>query len=171
MNKIFTRRNLLVLSLAAAAPLSFYIGQATYAAGPAAGAALIDKDFESALRKFVSKRFYNRIDATAKQREQLEAIWTGTMDGTRPMREELREGLLDLSNLFASDAASDEQIAAKAHELRALHEKIADQRLDSMLKARHVLTKEQRDKINQCISEVITGGLRPRRLSALLEKR
>jgi periplasmic protein CpxP/Spy len=91
------------------------------------------------------------------------------MDATRPDREALRQGLLQLSNLMSSDDATDDQITQKAHELRALHEKINDQRLDSLLKVRKVLTKEQRNKINERINEVITGGMKPRRIGFLLD--
>lgn len=170
MNRLRGKR-LIAWSLAIVAPLGLYMAQASFAGD--GQSPLIDKDFESSLRKFVSKRFYNRIDATGEQRQQLEAIWTGTMEQTRPEREQLRHGLLDLSTLLASDTATDEQIKEKAHALRALHEKINDERLDSVIKARKVLTPEQRQKIQGRFQDRLTGGaagFRARHLSMLLEQ-
>ena len=168
MRKIGRKAKIVAAALALVAPVGLYLTQSSLAAPGAT--TLIDKDFEVALRKFVSKRFYNRIDATDEQRKQIDAIWTNTMETTRPEREELRQGMLGLSNLMASDEATDEQITQKAHELRALHEKVQDQRLDSLLKARKLLTKEQRSQINERITQLITGGLKPRRVGFLLNQ-
>lgn len=160
------KAKLLALSLALLAPLGIWLAQASYAAP----SGLIDRDFEVAVRKFISKRFYNRIDATDEQRQKLDSLWMSTMEATRPNREELRQSALQLSALMATDEATDAQITEKAHELRALHQKVMDQRLDTVLKARKVLTKEQRAKINETISELITGGMKPRRIGFLLNQ-
>jgi Spy/CpxP family protein refolding chaperone len=162
------KAKIIAVSLALLAPVGLCLAQASFAA-PGAGT-LIDKDFEVALRKFISKRFYNRIDATDEQRAKLESIWTGTMESTRPERENLRQGALGLSNLMATDEATDEQITQKAHELRAMHEKIQDERLSALLQARKILTKEQREQINQRITQLITGGLKPRRLGLMMNE-
>lgn len=162
--KRLIRGKALALGFALLIPAGIWMAQVADAAPPSS---LIDKDFEVALRKFISKRFYNRIDASDDQRQKLDSIWTGTMETTRPAREELRQGALQLSALMASDEASDEQITQKAHELRALHEKVMDQRLDSLLKARKVLNKDQRQQIHDRISQLITGGLKPKRLGML----
>jgi Spy/CpxP family protein refolding chaperone len=143
------------MSMALLVPVGLCLTQATQAAPGASS--LIDKDFELSVRKFISKRFYNRVDATDEQRAKLDSIWNNTMETTRPEREALRHGFLELSNLMASDDATDEQITQKAHELRAMHEKVMDQRLNSLLQARKVLTKEQRKQINDRITHVISG--------------
>lgn len=157
----------LVVSLALVAPVGIYFAAATYAAPNTAQTNLIDKEIELCTRKIAAKRFYNRIEATAEQRTKLDEIMYSTMDGTRPAREELRHGMLDLSALVASDDATDEQIVQKAHELRAVHEKVNDQRLESLLKARKVLTHDQRQKLNEHITDFITGGIKPRKLSMM----
>lgn len=162
------KTRLIALSIALLAPLGFCLSQASFAAPGASS--LIDKDFEVAVKRFISKRFYNRVDATDEQRAKLDSIWTGTMEGTRPDREAIRHGILDLSNMMASDAATDDQITQKAHELRVLHEKVMDERLNSLLQARKVLTKEQRKQVNDRITQVITGGLKPRRLGLMMDE-
>jgi len=118
---------------------------------------LIDSDFDAAVGKFLVKRFCKRIGATPEQTTKLSALVSQTRESTRPEREQLREGALELSELYASDEATDEQVKAKALELRAVHEKIMDERLQAALKARQVLSHEQREKINKRISDFITG--------------
>jgi Spy/CpxP family protein refolding chaperone len=129
---------------------------------------LIDKDFEVAMRKFVAKRFFNRIDATAEQREKLSKIMADTQDETRPWREELRQGLLDLAGLMTDEKTSEDQIKAKVSELRSLHEKVQDRRLQAMLAARKILTNDQRQQLNGKFTELLTGGLKPRRIGMLI---
>lgn len=156
-------------SLILAVPIGMFVSQASSARDVAA-AVSIDKDFETCVRKFVSRRFYHRIDATEVQKEKLDAIWSATMDSTRPEREQLRRGLLELSDLMAQDDATDEQITQKAHELRALHEKIQDERLISVLKARKVLTQEQKKKLHDRLTDALTQGtpmVQPRRLGLM----
>lgn len=170
VGKMTRKSKIVALSLAILAPVGLCVAQASFAAPNAGAGTLIDKDFEMALRKFVSKRFYNRIDATDEQRAKLDSIWMSTMEATRPQREQLRQGALELSNLIAGDEATDEQITQKVQQLRALHEKVMDQRIDSLLQARKVLTAEQRAQINERITQVITGGARPRRLGFMLNE-
>lgn len=129
---------------------------------------LIDKDFEVALRKFISKRFYNKIDASAEQREKLDSIFANTQEETRPDREHFRQGLLDLSALMSNDKASDEEITKKAHEVRDMRTKIMDKRMAAALEVRKVLTPEQKQKIHDRLSELIGGGAKPRGLSFLM---
>jgi Spy/CpxP family protein refolding chaperone len=167
MKNLLTKKTL-ALSLVVMAPLACWTVQQVEAGNSTAP--LIDKDFEVAMRKFVTKRFYNRIDATDDQRQKLDALFAGTQEKTRPLREQLRQGLLDVSELSASNDATDEQILAKVKELRAIHEQVSDARIDAMLKARKVLTAEQRQMINKRVSEAITGGcFKPRRLSMLID--
>ncbi len=138
-------------------------------AGTPAATSLIDKDFEVALRKFVSKRFFNRIDASDEQREKLSKIMADTQDETRPAREELRRSLLDLNDMMADSKTSDEAIKNKVKELREKREKLQDRRLSALLEARKVLTDEQKEQIRERINGLITGGAKPRRLGMLFK--
>jgi Spy/CpxP family protein refolding chaperone len=137
-------------------------------AGTPTSAPLIDKDFEVAMRKFVAKRFFNRIDASTEQREKLSKIMADTQDETRPVREELRQGLLDLSGMMADDKVSDSDIKARVKELRTLHEKVQDRRLAAVLDARKILTPEQKQLMNTKFTELITGGIKPRKIGMLI---
>lgn len=125
---------------------------------------LIDKEFDGALGKFLAKKFCKRIDASDEQTEKITKIVAATREETRPMREELRQGLIQLSTMVARDDATDEQIKAKAMELRSMHEKVMDVRLESALKARHVLNHDQLEKINKRLTNLLSGDFTPNRL-------
>lgn len=117
----------------------------------------VDQDFEAALGKFVVKRFCKRVNATEEQRQKLQTLLAETQSATRPMRQDLRQGLVDLSGLMAKEDITDEQIVTKAHELRALFEKINDSRLNSILKVRAILTPDQRQQMHKRLLDVITS--------------
>lgn len=165
----FGKKARVALMLTAVSGVLFGLNLPTIAGTPGAGAPLIDKDFEIALRKFVSKRFFNRIDASDEQREKLSKIMAETQDETRPKREQLRQGMLDLSSMYSDGKSSDEVIKAKVKELRELHEKIQNRRLDAALAARKILTAEQMQKMHGRLSQLISGGIKPRRLSMLMQ--
>ena len=150
-------------------PISLGLAQATYAGNVPSGN-LVDKDFEVALRKWVTKRFYNRIDATEEQRQKLDSLFSATQEETRPAREQFRRSLLELSDLMASDSATDEEIQAKVKQVREQKQKIMDQRINTALAARKVLTSAQRQKIHDRISNLISGNIKPRRLGMLLDE-
>lgn len=169
MNKL--RPNKKLVALLVLIPALLGVAQASFA-GPAGVGALIDKEFETAMRKFVTRRFFNRIDATDEQRTKLNAIFEKTMDETRPEREQFRQGLLDLSNLMASKDATDEQIKQKADDVRTMKQKLSDRRLTAALEVRRILTVDQRQKINNRVQELISGGgAKPlRKISFLMEE-
>lgn len=73
------------------------------------------------------------------------------------MREQLRQGYLELSEMLAKEDATDEQLTAKAHEVRGLRDKVMDERINSVLEARAVLTPAQRRQISDKISGLISG--------------
>lgn len=140
-------------------------------AAPAAQGGLIDRDFEVAIRKFATRRFCNKIDATDDQREKITTIVSTTMDKTRPAREHLRQGVLDLSSLLAAGETTDEQIKAKVDELQQLRQNLADSRVQSLLEVRKLLTADQRQQLNARVQELLTGKsiLKPRKLSMLMD--
>lgn len=123
---------------------------------------LIDSDFENSLVKHFEKRFFNRIDATSEQRHQLSEAISSRINATRPMREELRRQILDLTQLMADKDATDEQIIAKAHEVQEFSSKMVDERLKTALAVRSLLTQDQRQQISDQLSGLISGQWKPR---------
>lgn len=136
---------------------------------------LIDKDLQAAIRHHFERRFFNLIDASDSQRQSIDKLLNTQADQLLPMREQLREGLVDLNNMCAKEDATDSQITDKVHELRALHEQITDARLATMLKVRQQLTQDQRkvicDKLNNLLSGEGRGSLLHRVQSMLPERK
>jgi|SRR6516164_11755689 len=133
----------------------------------AAGAALIDAEWENCLRTHFEKRLFNFIDATDDQEKNLDALFKQRMEETRPVREKLREGLVDLAKMFASQDASDEQIQEKAKELRALNQELAGGRITIALKVRNILNPDQRKLISDRLIGRLSGNERDHFLKGL----
>ncbi|HEY9784070.1 MAG TPA: periplasmic heavy metal sensor [Candidatus Obscuribacterales bacterium] len=131
----------------------------------------IDPEFENAVRKHVEKRFFNLIDATDAQRNTLDELFKQRMESTRPVREEIRKGFVEVSQMMADESVSDDQIIKKVHEIRALREKLMDGRLETALKVRATLTKEQKQTVSNRIIGFLTGNSKRHLLKSMLLER
>jgi Spy/CpxP family protein refolding chaperone len=153
-----TRNLLLGTALVAVVFGAGKLGLPALAADTAVAAGnLIDRDFQDACRKHFEKKFFHNIGATSEQQAKIDKLVENSMDETLPMREKLKQGLLDLNDMAAKDDTTDDQIVQKAHELRALHEQIADRRLQTVLAVRQELTGDQRKQIASRIKGLISG--------------
>lgn len=147
--------------LLALAAVMIFAGGVTLApalAGPLNSDSLVDSDFADAVRKHVEKRFFNLIEATDSQRTQLDEIFKSRMETSKKARAEMKRGVLEMTELMASETATDDQIKAKSSELRKMKESLADGRLETALKVRSILTKEQRKIVADKVAGFITGN-------------
>ena len=128
-----------------------------------AKAPFVDKEFEQALRKHFQKRFFNFIDASDSQREQITALLEERMETCRPQREKLKSEAIQLPEMMAGDA-SDEQVRNKLHELRDVRDKLMDERMTTALKVRTLLKPEQRKAVSDKIVALLSGNGRARML-------
>lgn len=122
--------------------------------------ALVDPELEIALSNHCKKRFFNLIDATEEQQNLLSGILTKQLEEARPLRAQIREDLLDLSDLMADENSTDSVIKSKVEEIRDLREQIQEKRLNSILKARAVLTAEQKRTVAQRVKGFLSGNPR-----------
>ncbi|HEY9775175.1 MAG TPA: Spy/CpxP family protein refolding chaperone [Planktothrix sp.] len=152
-----TKKLVLAAGLVVGLSLAGKIVLPAIADGAAKTGDLIDRDFQDACRRHIERKFFEHINATDDQRTQIDKVVDSTVAETYPLREQLREGLVQLNDLSAKDDTTDDQILQKAHELRALHEQIADKALDAMLKIRKVMTSEQRKQVAGHIDNLLTG--------------
>jgi Spy/CpxP family protein refolding chaperone len=171
--KTMGKKDRLAMGLTAAVA-ALTLGLAVYVpaaeAGKAAGEVLIDGDFEDAMLKHFEKRFFKRIDATEAQQTQLSEIFQTQMKGSRSQREAIRHKLIDLADSFAAEGSTDEQIKAKVLEVRSMHEKLMDTRVDTALKVRQVLTPEQRKTMADRMSSLLSGNaVMKRRLGTMID--
>jgi len=127
-------------------------------AGPLNSDKLVDPEWEGAVRKHLEKRFFNLIDATETQKTQLDELFKQRCEATRQTREQVKEGAVQVAKLMADDAATEEQIRARVAEIRKMREQLMDGRLDTALKVRALLTKEQRQIVSDRVVGFITGN-------------
>lgn len=129
-------------------------------AGKTMTQALIDPELESALTNHFKKRFFNLIEASDDQKSKLSSLISRQLDDARPLRAQIREDLMDLSDLIANENTSDETIKKKVSEIRTLREQIQDKRLNTILEARAVLNKDQKKIVSNRIKGILTGNPR-----------
>lgn len=112
-----------------------------------------DPEFEKALVKHVEKRLFERINATEDQQTKISTLIESKLEANRGKRQALKEGFKDFIKLSQSADANDKDIRAKAQELRAMHDALMDDRLDTFLTIRGMLDNDQRSKLGNRILE------------------
>lgn len=145
-----------VVSLLAVYPV--LAGDDTSATAP-----FVDKEFETALQKHFRKKFFNFIDASESQSDQITAILEERREACRPQREKLKSEAIELSQMMAGDS-SDEKIRTKLQELREVRDKLMDERMTTALKVRAILKPEQRKLLSDKIVALLSGNGRARLL-------
>jgi Spy/CpxP family protein refolding chaperone len=115
----------------------------------------IDAGFEKTVVQHVGGRFYKRIKADDQQRAKISAIVDKQLEDSRALRQEIRLKACQLKELLGGDLADDEQILAKAEELRQLRQRIMEQRLQVLLAVRKELTGQQKKLISQRIDTLL----------------
>ncbi len=126
----------------------------------AASAALIEPELESALKKHFEKRWFSLIAATDQQQIQLSKIIDKQTDNTRPVRQKVRQELLNLTDLLASETANDQEIKDKIEEIRKLRGKLIDLRVNTILEIRAQLTQDQRQTMANRAKGFLSGNPR-----------
>lgn len=112
-----------------------------------------DPEFEKALLKHIEKRLFERINANEEQQTKIATLIESKLEGNRGKRQSLKEGFKEFIKLSQSADANDDEIRAKAKELRAMHEALMDDRLDTFLSIRGMLDADQRAKLGNKILE------------------
>ncbi|MFA6207884.1 MAG: Spy/CpxP family protein refolding chaperone [Candidatus Obscuribacterales bacterium] len=115
-----------------------------------------DPEFEAAVVKHLLKRFFNRIDASESQRTEISEIVESKRQANRSKRDALKAAMKEFLSSAASldnSETSNDSLRAKAKVLRTMHEELMDDRLESFLKVRSLLSSEQKEKLhNNCKS-------------------
>lgn len=127
-------------------------------AGKALSAALIDPDLEQALKKHFEKRFFNLIDASEDQKTKLDGLITKQIDSARPLRQQVRENVIDLADMMADSSVSDDAIRKKVDEIQTIRDQIHEKRVNTFLEARAVLTADQKKIVATRLKGFLTGN-------------
>ncbi len=116
-----------------------------------AQAASTDPEFEEAVVKHFLKRFFNRIDASESQKKKISELINSKRITNQAKRAALKAGMKDFLSSAASldnSANSDATLRTKAKELRVMREELMDDRLESFLKVRSLLSTDQKEKLH-----------------------
>lgn len=127
-----------------------------------------DPEFADALVKHILKRFYSRIGATEVQKTEITELVISKRAANAAKRKALKDGLKDFmqsSSSMDNSSQSDQSLRDKAHTLRAMHEELMDDRLETFLKIRAMLSAEQKDNLKKFakmhhprLSKIISAG-------------
>jgi len=118
---------------------------------------VIDQDLEQALKNHFQKRFFNLIEATDAQKSKISALIEDQLDFARPLRGQMREKAMTIADDLASDSIDREALKSKIESIKAIKEKIAAHRLDTILSVAETLTPEQRQVVSARIKARLTG--------------
>jgi Spy/CpxP family protein refolding chaperone len=116
-----------------------------------------DDNFAECFRKHFEKRFFKSIAATPDQEQKLAALIDGAAQANKPIRAEIKQKAESLLIAFADENESAEQIRNKVADLRTLRDQLADRRLATVLKARDILTAEQKKSLTDKIRQRLDG--------------
>lgn len=120
-----------------------------------------DPEFRQALIKHLEKRFFKKIGATEEQKEKIGALINNKIEANQSKREELRKGLESFADLISNPGTDEQTIRDKAMVLRRMHQNLMDDRLETMLAVRAMLTDEQKTKLGTRLKAILNGELPP----------
>lgn len=120
----------------------------------------LDPELETALKHHFEKRWFCLISATDEQQSVLSDILDRQVEQARPIRQKVRDQLLNLTDLMAGNSASDQEIKDKIEEIKGLRDQLSEMRVNTILKMRAELTSEQRRLMAQRAKGFLSGNLR-----------
>lgn len=106
-----------------------------------------------------------KLDLTQAQRDQLKTLRRARrpkMQAAENALQDAREDLMELMDADSVGKADEDKLRAKHAELQKLEAALADERFESMLEVRHVLTASQRKKLTALRKERPQGPRRGR---------
>jgi len=93
-----------------------------------------------------------QLDLTPEQSEQIEAIKEQSKTRMEDLKQQMRSQREQMKSLLANDADA-EEIRTQHQEAQDLHQQAANNRFETMLEIREVLTSEQRAKIAELMEQ------------------
>lgn len=93
------------------------------------------------------QKMYQQLNLSADQQAQIKSIREQAKTSNQGLRQQLKTAREQLKTLLASNDASDSALRQAHQQLQPLTQQMSDQRFDTMLKIRNVLTPAQRTKL------------------------
>lgn len=91
----------------------------------------------------------DELKITKEQRDKMRQIRDATRKQNIPLEADVKLKKIELRELMHAESPSKEKIAAKVKEIDAIKTQMKINRLNSHIDVRNVLTKEQRDKLEE----------------------
>lgn len=98
------------------------------------------------------ERLTQKLDLTPEQSEQIEAITTQSKTDSQALFEQMQTSRQEMQSLLASDA-SPEQLRQQHQSVQNLQEQLSNNRFETMLQIREVLTPEQRTQMAELMQQ------------------
>lgn len=97
-------------------------------------------------------RLSQQLDLTSEQSEQIEAIQEQSETENQALFEQLQTNRQQMQSLLTSDAAR-QQLQANHQQEQNLRQELSNNRFETMLEIREVLTPEQRTQMAELVSQ------------------
>lgn len=98
------------------------------------------------------KRLLEQLDLTPEQSQEIEAIQEKSRTEKDTLRQQIQTKHQEMRSLFTSDSTP-EQLREQHEQLQALHQQLATNRFEKMLKIREILTPEQRTQMAELMAQ------------------
>lgn len=102
--------------------------------------------------------FYERLDLTEEQSEQIKALHESLKAEIDPIREAMAEKRGELKELWKAETPDEGAIKAVQGEMDELRSQISEKVTDNRLAVHEILTPEQREKMNEMKNSGGKGG-------------
>jgi periplasmic protein CpxP/Spy len=93
------------------------------------------------------EKMFQQLNLTADQQAQIKSIREQSKTSSQGLRQQFKTAREQLKTLLASNDSSDNAIRQAHQQVQTLGQQMGEQRFESMLKIRSVLTPEQRTKL------------------------
>ncbi len=98
------------------------------------------------------KKLLKQLNLTTEQSQKIETIQEETRSEKETLRQQLQTKRQELRSLLASDSTP-EQLREQHQQLQTIHQKLASNRLETMLQVREILTPEQRTQMAELMAQ------------------
>lgn len=92
------------------------------------------------------KKIFQELNLTTEQQQRIQAIRQESKENNSSLRQEMRQTKEEMRELMANDT-SDNELRQQHEKIQNLKKELGNQRFETMLKIRQVLTPEQRTKM------------------------
>ncbi|MGD1921676.1 MAG: Spy/CpxP family protein refolding chaperone [Pleurocapsa sp.] len=97
-------------------------------------------------------KLMQQLDLTPEQSQQIEAIQEDSREIAEDLKEQMRSQREEMKSLMASDADAGE-LRTQHQEAQSLHQQASNNRFETMLSIREVLTPEQRAEMAELVEQ------------------